>query len=183
MNSHNEFPFLKTEDVLSVFDNNTGADPSQLYREFIRKWVENKDCNNDFLKLIKGANQERENMYEPGFWVIGSRKFVKDAIEQDSLKRARVAQHKILGWGHDNLAQYVCSLTSVNIKDIRTRGRMDSISDARKLFCYFAVKVLDMTRIETALKLNVTRTAVAYLARQGEKIALERNIQLPLSPI
>jgi len=183
MNSPNNFPFLKSEDVLSVFDDNDGNDPKKIYCEVIRKWSEKRDGISDFIKKIKPSNQDRQDMYKPWYWAIGSRKFVKDAIEEDDQRRARLAVHKLLGWDEDDLAKYVCSLTSVSLSDLTRRGRMNSISEARKLFCYFAVRVLEMTTAQTAKRLHITRTAVTFMAKQGEKIALEKKLELPLNPL
>jgi chromosomal replication initiation ATPase DnaA len=66
----------------------------------------------------------------------------------------------------------------VSIDDIKRRGRNNAISDARKLYCYFAVTILEMKTISTAERLNVTSTAVCRLARLGKNIAKNKNIEL-----
>ncbi len=177
----NHFPFLKTESVLSLFTNNS-SDSKTWYSESIRQCMADPQSDKSLFDWLKGSNKDKEDMFDPGYWVIGSRKFVKDAMEKDRLKRARVADFRIIGWDHDNLADYVASITSVSISDLKYRGRLNALSDARKLYCYFAVKVLQMTTISTALRLNISRTAVARLAKLGKTIAEEKMVQFPLSP-
>lgn len=177
-----KFPFLKTEEVLHIFDNKNSADSKLLYCEFMRAGIENSKCDQNLIRLLKEVNKEKENMYEPGYWVIGSRKFIKDAMDMDLLRKVRVAQHKISGWGYDNLAEFITSKTLVSIDDLKKRGHKDPISDARKLYCYFATCVLEMTRIGIACKLNISCTAVSRLAKLGKAIAERLQLQLPKNP-
>lgn len=177
------FPFLKADSVLSLFNNNAGTDPKVLYRESIKQFIKNVQSDKDFFNWIKGSNRNKEDMFDPGYWVIGSQKFVQDAMEKDSLKRARVSKFRIYGWNHDNLAQHVAWVTSVPISELKNRGRLNSLSDARKLYCYFAVKVLHMTTISTALRLDVSRTAVARMVKLGKVIAEKKQLHLPENPL
>ncbi len=178
-----KFPFLKTENVLDIFKNNTDSDPKALYCEFLRMGIENSQGDQKFIALLKGANKEKEDMHEPGYWVIGSRKFVKETIEQDQLKRIRIAQHRVDGWDYDNLAEFVTSAMMISLADLKKRSRSDPVSDARKLYCYFAISVLDMSYTRAAYKLNVSRSAVARMAKLGKAIAERMDLQLPKIPI
>lgn len=177
------FPFLKTDSVISLFNNNTNIDPISLYKDSIRQYMESPQSDKDFFNWIKGSNKDKEDMFNPGYWVIGNRKFVQDAMEMDWLRKARVAQYRISGWDHNNLAEYITTVTSVSLADLKYRGRMNSVSDARKLYCYFAIKVLQMTSISTAQWLNISRTAVARLAKLGKVIAEKMQLQLPSNPL
>jgi chromosomal replication initiation ATPase DnaA len=78
------------------------------------------------------------------------------------------------------LADFVFSRVPVSIDDIKRRGRNNAISDARKLYCYFAVTILEMTTLSTAERLNVTSTAVCRLAKLGKKIAKNEGIELSI---
>jgi chromosomal replication initiation ATPase DnaA len=78
------------------------------------------------------------------------------------------------------LADFVFSRVPVSIDDIKRRGRNNVISDARKLYCYFAVTILEMKTISTAERLNVTSTAVCRLAKLGEKIAKIKGMEISI---
>ena len=177
-----QFPFLQTADILSIFGDDSGADPKTLYREFIRQGVENLRSDEHFFKLVKGSNKDKQNRHEPGYWVIGSTGFVKDAIERDTQRRIRVAQYKLSGWDQEKLAIFVASLKKVDVADLRTRGYRNSLSDARKLYCYLAIRVLEMSSISTANRLNVSSTAAGRLARQGKIIAEQMQLVIPDNP-
>jgi chromosomal replication initiation ATPase DnaA len=130
--------------------------------------------------MLKACKEEKQSMYESGYWIIGSPKFIKDALRQDKDKRVRMANYVRINWDHDRLAEFVFSRVPVSIDDIKRRGRNNVISDARKLYCYFAITILEMKTINTAERLNVTSTAVCRLARQGKRIAENRGIELPI---
>jgi hypothetical protein len=63
---------------------------------------------------------------------------------------------------------------------MKKRGRMNTLSTARKLYCYFAVTLLEMTTLSTAERLNLTSTAVCRLAKLGEKIAKNEGMKFPV---
>lgn len=130
--------------------------------------------------MLKASNDDKQSMFEPGYWVIGSPKFTKDALKKDEERRIRMANYKRYGWDHDRLAEFVFSRFPVLLVDIKRRGRKDALSDARKLYCYFAVTILEMTTLSTAAILNVTSTAVCRLARLGKYVAEKKGIELPI---
>lgn len=118
-------------------------------------------------------------MYEPGYWVIGSTKFIRDAIALDRLRKIRVARYKLSGWDHDKLADYVVSIKKIPLQDLKKRGHGDYLSEARKLYCFLATIILDMSSISTANHLNISSTAVLRLARQGKMITEQMKLKFP----
>jgi hypothetical protein len=134
----------------------------------------------DFLKMLKASKDDKQSMFEPGYWIIGSPQFTKDALKKDEEKRIRMANYKRYGWDHDQLAEFVFSRFPVSVDNIKRRGRNNALSDARKLYCYFAVTILEMTTLSTAAKLNITSTAVCRLAKLGKVVAERKGIVLPV---
>jgi len=177
-NSH--FSNLNIDQILKLYSSDGVVDPKIFYRKTIRQMMEKCDSFQAFLKMLKASNDDRQSMFEPGYWVIGSPKFTKDALKKDEEKRIRMANYKRYGWDHDRLAEYVFSRFPVSLVDIKRRGRKDALSDARKLYCYFAVTILEMTTLSTAAILNVTSTAVCRLARLGKRVAEKKGIVLPI---
>lgn len=175
-----KFSNLNVDQLLKLFSNSSIADPNIFYRKAIVQMIEKCESYQDFLDSVKASNQDKQNMFKPGYWVIGDQKFVNDAFELDKQRRIQMAAYKRYGYDHHWLAEFVCSRVSVPVEELKRRGRMNSISDARKLYCYFAVRVLEMSTLSTAVKLNVSRTAVARLARQGKTTAQKLEIELPL---
>ena len=174
------FPNLNIDQILKLYSSDGVVDPKIIYRKTIKQMMEKCDSFQDFLKMLKASKDDKQSMFEPGYWVIGSPKFTKDALKKDEEKRIRMANYKRWGWDHDRLAEFVFSRIPVSIDDIKRRGRNNALSDARKLYCYFAVTILEMTTLGTGIRLNVTSTAVCRLAKQGKCIAEKKGIVLPV---
>jgi hypothetical protein len=177
-NSH--FPNLRIDQILKLYSSDEAVDPKNLYRKVLKQMMEKCGSFEDFLDMLKACKEEKQSMYESGYWIIGSPKFIKDALKQDKDKRVRMANYVRINWDHDRLADFVFSRMPISIDDIKRRGRNNAISDARKLYCYFAVTILEMKTISTAERLNVTSTAVCRLAKLGEKIAKSKGMEFPV---
>jgi len=174
------FPNLNIDRILKLYSSDGVVDPRIFYHKTIKQMVEKCDSFDDFLKMLKACNDDKQSMFEPGYWIVGSPQFTKDVLKKDEEKRIRMANYKRYGWDHDRLAEYVFSRFPVSLVDIKRRGRKDALSDARKLYCYFAVTILEMSTLSTAARLNVTSTAVCRLAKLGKCIAEKKQIELPI---
>lgn len=175
MGSHN-LPLLETNGVLSVFNDRTNTASKDLYRQFISKA---KESNQVFLDLIKGVNRAKQNMHEPGYWIIGSKKFVKEAIDLYKIDSVRISDYRAAGWDHEELAKFIFNHTKVPFEQLLKKSRSTGPADAKKLFCYFAVEILRMRKIDVATHLKISTTAVNRLARLGESIAKDKQLNLP----
>ena len=174
------FPNLKIDQILKLYSSDGNEDPKVIYSKTIKQMMEKCDRFQDFIDMLKASKEDKQSMYESGYWIIGSPKFKKAALKQDKEKRIRMANYVRANWDHNRLAEFVFSRMPVSLNDIKRRGRNNVLSDARKLYCYFAVTVLEMTTLSTAEKINVTSTAVCRLARQGKSIAYNKGIELLL---
>ena len=177
-NSH--FPNLKIDQIFKLYSSDGNVDPKVIYSKTIKQMMEKCDSFQDFLEMLKASKEDKQSMYNSGYWIIGSPKFIKDALKQDKEKRICMANYVRTNWNHDKLAEFVFSRMPVSLNDIKRRGRNNVLSDARKLYCYFAVTVLEMTTLSTAERLNVTSTAVCRMAKRGEKISKIKGIELPV---
>ncbi len=175
-NSH--FPNLRIDQILKLYSSDGVVDPKVFYHKTIQQMMEKCDLFQDFLEMLKASNEDKQSMFKSGYWIIGSPEFIKDALKQDREKRIRMANYVRTNWDHDRLAEFVFSRMPVSVDDIKRRGRQNALSEARKLYCYFAVTILEMTTLSTAEKLNVTSTAVCRLAREGKSIAKNKGIEL-----
>ena len=172
------FPNLRNDQILKLYSSNGVVDSKILYRKTIKLMMEKCDSFDNFLEMLKACKEDKQSMYESGYWIIGSPKFIKDALKQDKEKRIRMANYVRTNWNHDRLEEFVFSRIPVSLEDIKRRGRNNALSDARKLYCYFAVTILEMTTRSTAERLNVTSTAVCRLARLGKSVAEKKGIML-----
>ena len=174
------FPNLKIDQILELYSGDGNVDPKIIYSNAIKQMMEKCDSFQDFIEMIKASKEDKQSMYKSGYWIIGSPKFIKNALKQDKDKRIRLANYVRTNWDHDKLAEFVFARMPVSLDNIKRRGRDNTLSSARKLYCYFAVTILEMTTRSTAERLNVTSTAVCRLAQQGESIAKSKGIELTI---
>ena len=177
---NSRFPNLKIDQIRKLYSSDGNVDPKVIYSKTIKQMMEKCDRFQDFLDMLKASKEDKQSMYESGYWIIGSPKFKKDALKQDKEKRIRMANYVRTNWDHDKLAEFVFSRLPVSVLDMKKRGRMNTLSTARKLYCYFAVTLLEMTTLSTAERLNLTSTAVCRLAKLGEKIAKNEGMKFPV---
>jgi len=177
---NSNFLDLRIDKILKLYSSDGKSDSKNLYRNTIKQMAEKCDSFQDFLEMLQASKEEKQSMYKSGYWIIGSSKFIKDALKQDKDKRIRMANYVRTNWDHDRLAEFVFSRMPISIDDIRRRGRNNALSEARKLYCYFAATILEMTTISIAERLKVTSTAVCRLARLGKSIAGNKGIVLPV---
>ena len=171
---------LRIDQILKLYFSDGVVDSMILYRKTIKLMMEKCDSFDDFLEMLKASKEDKQSMYKSGYWIIGSPEFIEDALKQDKDKRIRMANYVRTNWDHDRLAEFVFSRMPVSIDNIKRRGRNNILSDARKLYCYFAVTILEMTTLSTAERLNVTSTAVCRLAKLGKSVAEKNGIGLPI---
>ena len=174
------FSNLRIDQILKLYFSDGVVDSMILYRKTIKLMMEKCDSFDDFLEMLKASKEDKQSMYKSGYWIIGSPEFIEDALKQDKDKRIRMANYVRTNWDHDRLAEFVFSRMPVSIDNIKRRGRNNILSDARKLYCYFAVTILEMTTLSTAERLNVTSTAVCRLAKLGKSVAEKNGIGLPI---
>ncbi|MDY6973648.1 MAG: transposase, partial [Thermodesulfobacteriota bacterium] len=85
---------------------------------------------------------------------------------------------KRLGYDLNTIAERVCEIYKVEKEDIYSRSRQKVKSDARSLFCFWAVRELGYRQSELARKLGLTQPGVGYAVRKGEAISKSNNYQI-----
>ncbi len=72
----------------------------------------------------------------------------------------------------------VLAIFEIKHDELYSKSRKNAISQARSLFCYWAVKYLGHSMTEIAQQLGVSQVAVGYAVDSGEQIANDRKIKL-----
>ena len=110
--------------------------------------------------------------------LLGDGEFVEKVLmqAQEQMERKYALQAK--GFDLDNVVQRVSELMSLNREDIFSRGKEPYRVAARSLFCYWAVRELDISMSQLSKLLNLSIPGVSLSVKRGEKIAKKNNYQL-----
>ena len=92
--------------------------------------------------------------------VLGDSGFVLDVLKEAGENFERHYEMKRLGYNLDTIEDRVCEIYKVEKGDIFSRSREKLKSDARALFCFWAVRKLGYGQRELAKKLGMTQPGV-----------------------
>jgi putative transposase len=82
---------------------------------------------------------------------------------------------KRLGYNLNTIEDRICEIYKVEKEDIYSRSGQKIKSDARALFCFWAVRELGYGQRELARRLGMTQPGVGYAVSKGEAISKSIN--------
>ena len=91
-------------------------------------------------------------------------------LEEAGEKFERRYEMKRLGYDLNTIEERVCEIYNIEKDDIHSGSREKDKSNARALYCYWAVKELGYAQRELAKKLGMTPPGIGYAVRRGETI-------------
>jgi putative transposase len=103
-----------------------------------------------------------------------------DVLEEAGEKFERRYEMKRLGYDLDTIEERVCEIYNLEKDDIYSGSREKAKSNARALYCYWAVKELGYAQRELAKKLGMTPPGIGYAVRRGETISKLNHYQLEI---
>jgi hypothetical protein len=127
------------------------------------------------VKKIKQKGQDRLKGDER---ILGNQDFVATILSEANEKLNRQQMLKKLGFDLEKLEQRVMNIYKIDRDELYSRGRQKIRSEARSLFCYWAVRELGITGISLAERFGMSQPGIVYAVNKGEKIAKEKNYQL-----
>jgi len=77
-----------------------------------------------------------------------------------------------------SIPRRVASLFGIEPDDVYSPGKYQQIVKARSLFCYWAVRELNVSATALAKKLGLSQPAVSISVKRGEKLAREKGFEL-----
>jgi hypothetical protein len=147
----------------------------EQYRSFIEEGITD-GANEGFIATIRRSNEGREDVRNAGCWVIGDPEFVREVLSSDESRRARVARYHKEGWDVSRLAEIVSAKMGIQPAGIRMRTKDKTINEARKMFCYIGVKILEMPKTELGKYLGMSPPGVWRAGQEGKMVAEKRGI-------
>ena len=110
--------------------------------------------------------------------ILGDSGFVFDVLKEAGEKFEHHYEMKRLGYNLNTIEGRVCDIYKIEKEDIFSRSREKVKSDARALFCFWAVRELGYGQRELAKRLGMTQPGVGYAVIKGEAISMSNNYRI-----
>ncbi len=129
----------------------------------------------EVVKKMRGDGQERVKGDQR---ILGDSGFVFEMLKEAEEKFERHYEMKRLGYDLNTVENRVCEIYRVEKEGIFSRGREKVKSDARALFCFWAVRELGYGQRELARRLGMSQPGVGYAVIKGEAISKSNNYHI-----
>jgi putative transposase len=165
------------EDVLRRFGKTT-QEGRQVYRRYLHEGLAQKHDTGEIVDAIRSNSMDREDMVNPGSWVIGNPDFVKKVLAEDKQRKMRLARYCVEQVTLENIAQKVAKVMGVSDAQMRQRSRGTAASDARKVFAFICRREYGFPVKQIARYLGISGPPVSISLSMGEKLTKNRGIKI-----
>ena len=110
--------------------------------------------------------------------ILGESEFVSEILSQANEKFDRKYELKRRGYDLTVVAMKVSEIFEIDTEEILSKGKQQKKVKARSLFCYWAVKELEVSLTELSKTIGISVPAVGYSVERGSKIAKENDFKL-----
>ncbi|MBT4642529.1 MAG: transposase [Deltaproteobacteria bacterium] len=130
-------------------------------------WAEVKKIRRTGMERIKGDQR-----------ILGDADFVQAVLKQANEKYERGYELKSLGIDLDYIAKKAAVIYDIDTADIFSKSRLRQRVDARGIFCFWAVRELNISLSELSRRLKMTPAGIGYAVQRGEVIVREFGYSL-----
>ena len=174
-----------THEVLTLY-NNQIKPARQQYEKFVREGmneIKRRDLSGgglvrsyDGWENIKSFR--KEHIVRIGDErILGSSHFVERVLKEDTLKLIERSKWQQEGWDLKRLSTLICQYVDVAQAELQNKGRVNKVSRARELFCYWGIHDLGWSSTDVAIFLGISQPAVSKASKRGEKYCHEQCIE------
>ncbi|MDY6974484.1 MAG: transposase [Thermodesulfobacteriota bacterium] len=110
--------------------------------------------------------------------ILGNSDFVMNILTEANERTDRRYELKSLGYDLDKLEQRVLDLYQLEREELYSKSRQRIRSEARSVFCYWAVRELGVEGAHMAKLLMMSQAGIAYAVKRGENIVEDQDIQM-----
>jgi putative transposase len=110
--------------------------------------------------------------------ILGESEFVSEVLKEADEKYERYYEQRKKGYSLKTVEERVFEIYGIDRDEIYSKSRVQAISDARGLFCYWAVEELGYKLTDMARRFGMTGPGVGYAVRRGRKIAEDNQFRL-----
>ena len=117
------------------------------------------------------------------FWnrderILGDSGFVDEALKSAGETIERKEALKREGWNIERLAERVSDLFSLEKGELKRRGRRNTVSMAKSVFCYWGSKELGLQGTTISKFLEISQPAVSQNIQRGASMVEKDNLNL-----
>ena len=127
------------------------------------------------LKKIRLRGQDR---IKSDARILGDNDFVNQMLKLANEKLESQYELKSRGYDLTSVEERVMEIFGIERDVIYSKGRRQQQTQARSLFCYWAVNELGISRTKLATDLGMTQPGVGYAVNRGALIAQKNNYKL-----
>lgn len=185
---HTKQPWQDIEYVLSLFGEKIGP-ARRAYAAFVKKGVSmgrRPDLVGGGLlrslggwSVLKGL-RDTPIRFKGDERILGSSDFVKRVLKKADERLDQQSQIRASGVDLNQLVEKVAARYDIEPADLKTASKQSTITLARRMLCYLAVKKMMLSCTEVARKLNISPTAVSRAAGIGRNLPDRDKIQQEL---
>ena len=110
--------------------------------------------------------------------ILGDGDFVMSVLSEADERLERGYELKSLGYDLDKLEGRILEIYRIDKKDLYSKSRQKIRSEARSVFCYWAVRELGVEGAQMAKRFRMSPPGVAYAVKRGERVVREKGLQM-----
>jgi len=134
-------------------------------------WAALKDYQRDGIR-VKGDER-----------ILGSSDFVEEVLKNANEKLEKRTLLQAKGPDLEQLIKKVSKYYHIDIEDLKTASKARTVSLARSVLCYLAVRKLLFSCAEVARTLNISASSVSKAVAKGRALASRTKIQMEILEI
>ena len=101
-----------------------------------------------------------------------------DILSEANERMDRRYELKGLGYDLDKIEQRVLEIYQLERQEFYSKSRMKIRSEAKSVFCYWAVRELGVEGARLARRFKMSQAGVSYAVKKGEKIVQEKGLPM-----
>lgn len=110
--------------------------------------------------------------------ILGDSGFVESVLNAAQERHVTRSACMEKGLDLENVAKLAAKVMELDVAELWAGGKHPTRVQARSLFCYWAVREMNLSATELAGKLNLSQPSVSRAVQRGEKLARENGWQL-----
>ena len=110
--------------------------------------------------------------------ILGDSDFTSQVLAESNESFERRYRLKRLGYDIAWIEKKVFDLFDIEVEDLYSGSRKKPVSQARSIFCFWAVRELGESMTSIAKRLGLSQVAVGYAVDRGKKLAGKMKIKL-----
>jgi hypothetical protein len=176
------------DSVLNLFGKNKYS-ARKKYRSFVEKGIGQgriqELTGGGLLRSIGGwgvlKSMRRMKIHVKGDErILGDSDFVEKVLNQASEHMERRYRLKVEGWTLLKITERVAEIFGIEKEQIVAAGKQPHRVSARSVLACWAVRDLGMTATEVGQYLNMSKSAVSRAVTRGQKLIIDRCLDLKL---